>query len=86
MTPRPKIPVEAPDHPVPTLALKGSGCAAALDISLSTFNTLVEEGKMPKPIPIPGHAGLVLYDWEAVRNAWRAIVETAGGGNRNPFD
>jgi hypothetical protein len=69
----------------PPLALKGANCAAALDVSLSTFNALVDEGKMPKPIPIPGHPGLVLYDWKAVIDAWAAIVEMYGL-EQNPFD
>ena len=70
----------------PPLALKGASCAAALDISLSTFNQLVEEGKMPKPIPIPGHTGLVLYDFASVISAWSAIVEAGVTPDQNPFD
>jgi hypothetical protein len=70
----------------PPLALKGANCAAALDISLSTFNALVDEGKMPRPIPIPGHVGLVLYDWKAISDAWAAIVEAGDTSSSNPFD
>jgi hypothetical protein len=71
---------------LPTLALKASSCAAALDISPNSFLTLVAEGKMPKPIAIPGHKGLVLYDFQAVRNSWQALLETGGAIEDNPWD
>lgn len=86
MNQRHRIQADSPPRQVPTLALKAGSCASALDISLNSFLALVEEGQMPKPIPIPDHTGLVLYDWESVRNAWQAIVEAAGGGKGNPFD
>jgi hypothetical protein len=75
-----------PARQLPTLALRASNCAAALDISLNSFLALVSEGKMPKPIAVPGHKGLVLYDFEAVRNAWLALLETGGASEGNPWD
>ncbi len=71
---------------LPTLALKAGNCAAALDISLTSFLALVDEGKMPKPIAVPGHKGLVLYDFETVRGAWLALIEKGGASEENPWD
>lgn len=86
MTARQSIQVDALPRAVPTLAMRAATCAAALDISLSTFLSLVAEGKMPKPVKIPGHNGLALYDLEAVRNAWAAIVERGAGGEPDEWD
>lgn len=86
MTARQRISVDVPPRMVPTLALKAASCAAALDISLSTFLSLVSEGKMPKAISVPGHNGLVLYDFEAVRKAWRGLVESGGGSDADEWD
>jgi hypothetical protein len=72
--------------PKAVLALKAQGCADALDISLSTFNALVKEGKMPKPIAIPGHPGLALYDFAAVCRAWAVIVEGQDDGALDNWD
>ena len=47
---------------------------------------LVKEGKMPSPITVQGHPGLVLYDFEAVRDAWTALKEGAFHEDTNPFD
>lgn len=86
MTARQRISVDATPRLVPTLALKAASCAAALDISLSAFLALVAEGKMPKAIQIQGHKGLALYDFEAVRKAWRALAESAGGSDAEGED
>ncbi len=80
------ITADAPARHVPSLALKAPTAAATLDISLGSFLTLVEEGKMPKPVRVPGHPGLVLYDFEAVRNAWQALLEAGDGEEGNPWD
>jgi hypothetical protein len=91
MSDRPARPTQAQADPafgrsLPTLALKAASCAAALDISPSSFLTLVAEGKMPKPIAIPGHKGLVLFDFQAVRNSWQALLEVSGATEGNPWD
>lgn len=86
MNARQRLTVDATPRQVPALALKAPSVAAALDISLTTFLTLVEEGKMPKPVSIPGHRGLVLYDFESVRNAWEALKESGADGEANPWD
>lgn len=86
MTARPHISATLPPRVTPTLAVKAKTAADTLDISLGTFLTLVREGKMPKPVAIPGHAGLVLYDFEAVRNAWEALLELGGAGEINEWD
>jgi hypothetical protein len=62
---------------VPLLAVRAKTAAEALDISLGSFLALVREGAMPQPIAIPGHSGLVLYDFEALRNAWEALKDAA---------
>lgn len=73
---RPRIAVQLP-KPIPVLAMRAETAAAALDISLGSFLTLVKEGKMPRPIVVPGHRGLVLYDFEAVRQAWADLQSGA---------
>jgi len=70
----------------PTLAVRAKTAAEALDISLGTFLALVREGTMPKAVPVPGHSGLALYDFEAVRNAWEALLEISGESEINPWD
>jgi hypothetical protein len=71
---------------IPTLAVRAKTAADALDISLGSFLVLVKEGKMPKPTSIPGHPGLVLYDFEAVREAWEALKYWAGRDDTNEWD
>jgi len=60
------------DRTVPRFALRRDEVAAALGISVSTFNTWVDEGKMPKPHRI---GGIVLWDTERVFDAWRRLIE-----------
>ena len=62
-------------HMAPTLAVRAKTAADSLDISLGSFLALVKEGKMPSPTTVPGHPGLVLYDFEAVRDAWETLKE-----------
>lgn len=70
----------------PVLAVRAKTAAASLDISLGSFLALVKEGKMPSPTTVPGHPGLVLYDFEAVRDAWTALKDGASQDDANPFD
>jgi predicted DNA-binding transcriptional regulator AlpA len=70
----------------PTLAVRADQAADALGVSQSTFLSLVAEGRMPKPIPVPGHRGLVLYDFKAVEDAWAAMVAAAGADGYNEWD
>jgi hypothetical protein len=86
MNSRQRIQAAIPPRVTPTLAVRAKTAAEALDISLGSFLTLVAEGKMPRPITVPGHAGLVLYDFEAVRNAWQGLLDDAGAAKGNPFD
>lgn len=86
MNARLRISAAIPPRLTPTLAVRAQTAADALDISLGSFLALVREGLMPKPVPIPGHAGLGLYDFEAVRNAWEALKESGGGAEANPWD
>jgi len=41
---------------------------------------------MPQPVSIPGHAGLVLYDFEAVREAWQTLKEATAQDSINEWD
>lgn len=86
MTARQRIHAYIPSRLTPTLAVRAKTAADALDMSLGSFLALVREGKMPKPIGVPGHSGLVLYDFEAVRNAWEALKDAAGCGDANEWD
>lgn len=86
MTARQRIQAEVAPRMMPTLAVRAKTAAGVLDISLGSFLALVREGKMPKPIAIPGHDGLALYDFESVRNAWEALKESGGDADANPWD
>jgi len=86
MTARQSIQAAIPPRVTPTLAVRAKTAADALDISLGSFLALVKEGKMPQPTTIPGHPGLVLYDFESVRDAWEALRNGTGQDDSNPFD
>jgi hypothetical protein len=87
MTDTQRVKVAIPSRATPTLAVRANTAADSLDISLSSFLALVGEGKMPRPAVIPGHPGLVLYDFEAVRDAWEALKESTNSNDAvNPFD
>jgi hypothetical protein len=75
MTARPNIHAAITPRVAPTLAVRAKTAADSLDISLGSFLALVKEGKMPSPITVSGHPGLVLYDFEAVRDAWQTLKE-----------
>ena len=85
MTARPQL-LTRSLHSVPTLALRAKTAAEALDISLGSFHALVREGKMPKGITVPGHPGLVLYDFQAVRNSFEALKEMDDCSDLNEWD
>jgi excisionase family DNA binding protein len=67
------------------LALRPEEAAEAIGVSLGTFNALVSEGRMPKPVVIPGRR-IVRYDAAAVRNAWEALKEAAQPDDANEWD
>jgi hypothetical protein len=85
MRPSARVPRVTENRP-PTLAVRAERAAVSLDISHGSFLSLVREGKMPKPIRVPGHSGLVLYDFEAVRNAWQALIEAGETNDINEWD
>lgn len=86
MTVRQRLSTPAQTRMNPTIAVKANTAADALDISLGSFLSLVREGKMPKPIIVPGHSGLVLYDFEAVRSAWQTLTEAGNTEEANEWD
>ncbi len=71
----------APGAAVPALAWKPERAARQLDISVTTFTAMVKEGLLPKPIAVPGHPGLVLYDARAVAEAWEALASADDRAN-----
>lgn len=83
--------VEVPERPIGigrppklVLALRPEEAADSIGVSVGTFLSLVEEGKMPRPIAIPGHR-LVRYDAQAVHNAWLALRDAADGSDGNQW-
>lgn len=68
---------------IPRFALKRDEAAASLAISPSLFDTWVKEGKMPQPRKI---GGVVLWDAEAVRDAWIRLRDGELEDEENPFD
>jgi hypothetical protein len=75
MTARQRAQAATSPRLTPVLAVRAKTAAGSLDISLGSFLALVKEGKMPQPTAVPGHPGLVLYDFEAVRDAWQTLKE-----------
>ena len=86
MTLRQHVPAAIPQRLTPILAVRAKTAADSLDISLGSFLTLVKEGKMPSPTTIPGHPGLVLYDFEAVRDAWESLKNAAPPDHTNEWE
>lgn len=68
---------------IPRFALKRDEAAAALAISVGTFDNWIKDGLMPKGRKIRGN---VLWDAEAVRDAWRKLMEGEADDASNPFD
>jgi len=68
---------------LPRFALKRDEAAAALAISVGTFDNWIKDGLMPKGKKIRGN---VLWDAESVRNAWHKLIESEDGDGTNPFD
>lgn len=72
---------------VPRFALKKDEAAAAFGISVSTFDTWVREGRMPK-----GHkiGGVVLWDMQEISDSWSQLrdrdAEVDRDNEPNPFD
>ena len=65
------------------LALRRDEAAASLAISPSLFDTWVKDGKMPNPNRV---GGVVLWDAEAIRDAWRRLCDGDRNDEENPFD
>jgi hypothetical protein len=58
-------------------AMSADSVAAALDVSLTTLNGLVDKGLIPKPFPIPGHPRLKRWDPKDVQKAvsdWKEMA------------
>lgn len=70
-------------RPLPRLALRPQEAADCIGVSLTTWLTLVEEGRMPKPVRI---GRICLYDMEAVRNCWLALRDGDAEDKPDPFD
>lgn len=68
---------------IPRFALRRDEAAAALGISPSLFDIWMKQGKMPKGRPI---GGIVLWDTEEIRDAWRRLRDGENAETDNPFD
>lgn len=68
---------------LPRFALKRDEAAASLAISVGTFDAWVRDGLMPKGRKIRGNT---LWDAEAVREAWRSLIDGEIDDGSNPFD
>jgi predicted DNA-binding transcriptional regulator AlpA len=68
---------------LPRFALKRDEAAAALAISVGTFDAWVKDGIMPKGCKIRGNT---LWDAEAVHGAWRKLADGETDEGANPFD
>ncbi len=71
---------------VPRFALRREEAAASVGVSPSKFDGWVKEKRMPAPIRADG---VVLWDAEAVREAWVAMRDASSPppeDGPNPFD
>lgn len=66
-------------------AMSADTVAASLDISVTTLLALVEEGIIPKPFPIPGHARLVRWDPKDLEAAVKEWKEKANVTNEKSY-
>ena len=71
-------------QPVPRIALREPEAAAAFGISLGTFRTLVDEGKMPKPTYISPR--IPLWDLDKLRESWGVLQDGTISGENNEWD
>lgn len=87
MTPRPRPDQFDATPPVPRFALTPEEAAHSIGVSLSTLNTLVADGLIPKPFSPPGHPRLVRYDpldLSAAVKGWKELGDLGpdkGGWN-----
>ena len=79
-----EAPLSVARSPKLVLALRPEEAADSIGVSVGTFLSLVEEGKMPRPIAIPGHR-LVRYDAQAVHAAWLAMRDAADASDGNQW-
>ncbi|MBB5044036.1 helix-turn-helix transcriptional regulator [Shinella fusca] len=71
---------------LPRFALRRGEAAAALAISPGTFDSWIENGRLPKGKRIDG---VVVWDVERLRDAWLRLYEADNhldGDDGNPFD
>lgn len=70
-------------RPIERIAYRRDEAAAVLGVSPTTFDELVKEGKMPRPVRV---RGCVLWGATALSVAWAAIENEAGVDSRNEWD
>ena len=69
--------------PVPRIAVGRDEAAASLGISRNLFNTMVDDGRMPRPRVVNGRR---LWDADEVRVAFRTIPRDGDETSSNPWD
>lgn len=67
---------------LPPLGLRREAAAEFVSLSPSKFDSLVADGRMPKPMHIDG---VTCWDVEQLRIAWQQIRDQ-GTGEANPWD
>ena len=65
------------------LGLRREAAAEFVSVSVSKFDQLVADGRMPKPLHIDG---VVAWDVEALINAWRRLRDQAAATEGNEWD
>ena len=71
------MPRSADLRPIPRFALRRAEAAASVGLSVTKFDQLVRDGRMPKPKRIDG---AVLWDAESLRMAWLSLPDEGEGG------
>jgi predicted DNA-binding transcriptional regulator AlpA len=64
-------------------AVSRNQAAALISVSVTFFDRLVNDGRMPQPRQVDGR---VLWDSEEVRAAWRAMPRRGQAAEANPWD
>jgi hypothetical protein len=67
------------------IALRPEDAAATLSISLSSLNRLVAEGKIRRPVRVPG-MNIVLYDRHKLMADWQVLQDNCSSEGINPWD
>lgn len=70
-------------RPIERIAYRRDEAAAALGVSPATFDELVKDGQMPKPVRL---RGCVLWSVQSLFTALAALENAAGVDSRREWD